>query len=223
MINKMLFYLLISLISLSLESTDIREIPYYGKITVQSNSYLYLYNSNFKSGQKIYLKLSFSNGYNNDNFYIYTHESYDRSESSFRDSFTTIYSYSSSNYNMQYTFYYSITLSTYSSYLLIKVPDVIKGPSTSITVEHTSTTNNGSSTTISFTPKKNDFIFGGVGIAVIIICVIIIFLWCKRRASETVGIIDAPLVPSYQVQPAYVQPTYVQPAVGAPVYIPPAY
>ena len=120
MINKMLFYLLISLISLSLESTDIREIPYYGKITVQSNSYLYLYNSNFKSGQKIYLKLSFSNGYNNDNFYIYTRESYDTSESSFRNSFTTIYSYSISNYNMQYTFY-SICFIFLISFIFINI------------------------------------------------------------------------------------------------------
>ena len=57
-----------------------------------------------------------------------------------------------------------------------------------------------------------------IAITVIIFFFVIICCCCIRRSSETVGIIDSPLIPAYQVQPSYVQPTYVQPVYAPPYY-----
>ena len=210
MFKKMIFYLLI-LISLSLESTDIKQIPLYGSVEANPGSYLYLNIQTFKPQDKVYLELSFSNGYIFNDFYILKTESNDYSAASFGKSFERKSQNVKTSYNFKYTFSYTIPLTRSGNYLLIKIQDFSLAPFTTIKVRHTK------SSGLSW------FIFGGIGIVVIIICVVIIILWCRRRSSEIMGVIDAPLTPSYQVQPAYVQPTYHQPTYGSPVYVPPAY
>lgn len=135
MLNKYYFYLLIGLITFSMEAS-IKQLPQFGQITVYEQTYLYLKLDGFDSGDKVYIELKFNNGY------YYTDMPLGRYQSNTYNSADfdyLIYSRSSSysKSGTSYTFYFTIKLSKKTNYLLLGTPYFTDKPYTTLTVRHT--------------------------------------------------------------------------------------
>ena len=134
MINKISF-LILALLALTFEKPEDSYIPTYGKITIYDGNMAYLDIQNFLQGNKLYLKISFNNGYLYKEVPMFVKESDIYSVSSFSD-FRNIYSTSYKTVRYTQTFYKTVTLKSAAKYLLIYNPECQNGV-TSVTIEHT--------------------------------------------------------------------------------------
>lgn len=195
------FFILYTIIS---QISAAVELPQYGKVYVYGHNYVYLSLDGFKSGDKVYLKVSFNNGHTlvNNRLSIFYVETDSTSTTSGLTTYTSE-SYSISNYD--HTFYYTITLKNNYQYLVIRSPKITYSNSdeevtTLYTIEHT---------------KSNVLVIVIVFIVIIILAIVafFIFRYVRRKAQ------DALIQPTYSNQPAYTnQPAYS----NQPAYVPPS-
>ena len=200
---KVLIFLL--LICLSLEYIKLNQ---YSSTTIYGSDDFYLSLSGFKSGDKVYIEVSY-------NSYIsYSHTiKYKQSNSHFNSDFNDLYSFtymisgSTSTSNYKKTTYYTIKLTGNYDYLLFK----FSGGNTWFTIKHTRS-------------SPTWIIIVCVSALVAIVATAVIFYWCRRRSVPDYATrIDDPLVSTYPVvQPQPQPPVYVQPAYQ-PYVVQPGY
>jgi len=174
MLNKYFFYLLICLLCLSIEKTNIKELKQYGKKTVYEETFLYLSLEDFYKGDEVYIELEFDDKHSRSSMTIYyqqsdtyTEEDFEYFEDDFED-YKSKYFYKNGN---NYTFYYTIDLKKKTDYLLLVTPDF----DDELIVKHTKSSG-----------KKKILIGVGIVLIILIIIAIIMFvIWRVRRKKQT--------------------------------------
>ena len=212
--------LLILLLSFCL-TIEYRQLSKYGSISISGTDEFYLRLDDFKSGDNVYIEVSYSTyWYFTNSYSFYYRQSNYLSDSEFSTySFSYMSSSTSSTSNDRTTRYYTIKLTGNYQYLLFKFSAT---NSNTFTIKH-------SKVSITW------IIITSISIFVGIIALIVIIRWCKRRAEEsyTPTRMDDPLVsttypvvqpqiqpqiqPQPQPQPIYTQPGY-QPYIVQPGY-----
>jgi len=173
MLNKYFLYLLMSFISLSIETYYTKELKQYDQITVYEPTYLYLSLDGFDKGDKVYINLEFE-------YYNYLELKYRQSDtySNYNDfnqnMFSTSYKDGYSQSGNSYTFYYTIKLYQNTNYLLLITPSNFNDK---LTIKH-----------VKNNPLLTFLII--IGIIVIIVIAIIIIAIClytrrKRKFLQT--------------------------------------
>ena len=185
--------ILLLLFCLTLEATKLSQ---YGSRTFSGYDNLYLSLKGFKSGDKVYIEVS----YNPYLYYSYS-ISYKLSNSYYDsdyiyDLFSYFYSSSTSTSKSKKTDYYTIKLYGNYDYLLLK----FSGGSTWYTIRHTKS-------------SLSWIIIVCISAFVAIVATAVIFYWCRRRSMPDYETrVDAPLVSPYPVvQPQPQPPVYAQP------------
>ena len=193
---------------------EYRQLSQYGSISTSITENFYLRLDGFKSGDKVYIEVSYDTYWYSYNSYSISYRQSNYLSNSEFSSYTFSYmsSSSSSSSNYKNTRYYTIKLTGNYQYLLFKFSSY-------------------NSNTFTITHSKYSFtwiIILVISIFVGIIALIVIIRWCRKRATEsyTPTRMDAPLVSPYpgvqpqpqpQPQPLYTQPGY-QPYVVQPGY-----
>ena len=176
--------LLILILSFCLTLEYYHQLSQYKSISFYGSDNFYLNLDGFKSGDKIYIELSFDTYWYTSSFSFYYKQSNYLSDSEFTSgSFTLMRSNVNSESGYYETKYYTITLSGNYKYLLFKFSG---GSNVYYTVKHSKT----SATWIIFTV---------IGVLVMIIAIVVIIQWCRRRMREKEA--AEALVPSPQPQP----------------------
>ena len=196
----MKIFFLFSLLNLILGN---QELYKYNILTFFCSIDIYLKLEGFKNGDKLYFEISCPNSNCPSIFY---------SESNLNSvpiQYSNMKSLFTSTYSEKY--YFTIKLTENYNYLLFK----IIGFNENYTIRHIRRDNNDSFNSISNDIKA--IIFSGIGF-VIIICLAIIILWCRKRANNPpVNMINEPLKNSGVQSSVYIQPVYpityqIQPA-----------
>ena len=178
-----------------------RQLYQYSSLIASGTDTFYLKLDGFKSGDKVYIEVTYY-----ENYYYYAPLIYYRlSNSNSYNDFSTSYYFSllssstSSSSGNTKTRYYTLKLSGNYNYLLFR----FNGYSSVLyTIKHTKS-------------SPTWIIVGSISAFVIIACIVIIICWCRRRSMpDYAPRVDGPLISSYPVaqpqpQPVvYTQPTY---------------
>ena len=194
---------------------EYRQLYQFSSISISGTEYIYLRLDGFKSGDNVYIEVSYSTYWYYTNYYSLSYrQSNYLSDSEFTSySFSSMSSSTSSTSNYKVTRYYTIKLAGNYQYLLFKFSAT---NSNTFTIRH-------SKVSVTW------IIITSISIFVGIIALIVIIRWCRRRAKESYipPRMDDPLVsttypvvqpqPQPQPQPIYTQPGY-QPYIVQPGY-----
>ena len=187
--------ILLLLFCLTLEQS---QLPQYSSISLYPPNSFYLNLKGFKSGDKVYIKVSYY-----ETLYNYSPSiSYKLSNNNYDNNFPNQSSslrYSSySTTNSQKTLYYTIKLSGNYNYILFQLNG---HHDTWYTITHTKS-------------SPTWIIVGCVSGFVIIACIVIIICWCRRRSMpDYAPRVDGPLISPYPVVQPQPQPViYTQPS-----------
>ncbi len=121
MFNKIVIFILFSLINSTLEYTPI-QLEKYGSITCSQQRVFYLSLDGFKSGDTLYFEGSFTNDFIFKKIPLYFLES-DSLEYYKRSDFESVFSNSYSQIGANVIYYLSYTLKKNNKYLLIVTPN----------------------------------------------------------------------------------------------------
>ena len=191
---KALIILLLFCLTLEYE-----QLSQYGSKVIHGSSYFYLSLAGFKSGDKVYIEVSYDYSY----YYYYSYSFYYRESNSYYDSefsnsnlFTPLTSGTTSTTNNKQTKYYTIKLKGNYNYLLFR----FSGGSTWYTIKHAKS-------------SPTWIIIVCISAFVAIIATAVIIYWCRRRSiPDYSSRVDGPLVSPYPiVQPQPQPPIYTQP------------
>jgi hypothetical protein len=188
---KALIMLLLFCLTLEYE-----QLSQYGSKVIHGSSYFYLSLAGFKSGDKVYIEVSY------DSYYYFSHSIYYRQSNSYFDSefssnsFILMTSGTTSTSNNKHTKYYTIKLNGNYNYLLFK----FSGDSTWFTIRHAKS-------------SPTWIIIVCISALVAIVATAVIIYWCRRRSlPDYASRVDGPLVSPYPiVQPQPQPPIYTQP------------
>ena len=213
MFNKIIFYILFSLIKSSLEYYA-SKLPQYGSVTVTGRSVYYLSLDNFKSKDTLYFEVSINNEnkyifnsislgfWENNDYYIYNNY----------ENFNLNISNSYSNKGNIYTFYFSYTLEENKKYLLILTQKLEYNTKLiQYTLKHVKEHAN---------KKEGDIVGGIICIVVDVILFIalnIILCRCKKKNEELVPYTNANKS-IYTNQPVFTQPQPLYDQSQTPAY-----
>ena len=172
------------------------QLSQYGSKLIYGASNFYLSLDGFKSGDKVYIEVSY------DTYYYYSYSFYYResnycSESDFSNSyFSSLKSGTTSTSNYQRTTYYTIKLNGNYKYLLFK----FSGSPIWYTIRHSKS-------------SPTWIIIVCISAFVAIVATAVIIYWCRRRSlPDYASRLDGPLVSPYPVvQPQPQPPIYTQP------------
>jgi hypothetical protein len=175
-----------------------RELPQYSSISLYPPNSFYLNLKGFKSGDKVYIKVSYYETLFNYSPSITYRLSNDNYNTDFSNPFSSLSSSSYSTTNSQKTLYYTIKLSGNYNYILFQLNG---HHDTWYTITHTKS-------------SPTWIIVGCVSGFVIIACIVIIICWCRRRSMpDYAPRVDGPLISPYPVVQPQPQPViYTQPS-----------
>ena len=187
--------ILLLLFCLTLEQ---KQLPQYSSISLYPPNSFYLNLKGFKSGDKVYIKVSYYEtlfSYSPSITYRLSNDNYN---TDFSNPFSSLSSSSYSTTNSQKTLYYTIKLNGNYNYILFKLDGY---HSTWYTITHTKS-------------SPTWIIVGCVSGFVIIACIVIIICWCRRRSMpDYAPRVDGPLISPYPVVQPQPQPViYTQPS-----------
>ena len=199
----LLFSILLFALVLGLDG--ILKLGLYGQKQFQGGTYLYLPLADYDK-DVVRLSVSFDNGRNYTQFYIYYRQSNDLDTTT--PNITRITYSSKIKYKTKHTFYFDIRIYNGTDYLIFYVPTFTNASLTTMTVKHVEYSNDGGTGRIIFW-----ILFAFVFILVIASFIFIFYMRGRRNRVTSSQIEDkGPTIPSgpiYPTQPSYpAQPSY---------------
>lgn len=202
--NKIIFLLILSIALIqvksflktrSLSNTN-KELTKYSSVDLYNLEVAYIDITDYKENSKIYLTVSFKNGYSiGSSLNIGYLESNDNTIYE-KDYFTVLTSNSQSSSGNSYSFYFSLKITANKKYLLIKMPTIIdlytdKDIETRFTLKYM---------------KYNYTLIIIIVVVVILILIVVLFVvrrFIKRKRSQYNSGIDTPFQYNYNAQINY--------------------
>lgn len=154
------------------------ELPQYGEIKASDRSFIYMKLNGFKKGDKIYIELSFDNGYTSPDYSLELlyKETNDLDNIGSTFNISKSYKFYESDYSTFYSFTFKIELSGDYNFIVFVMPSFSdpktkKNISTTFTVRHTK-------------ESKVGLIMLIIFICFIVIAIVVCALWCVRRIKN---------------------------------------